>query len=477
MGPVPTLAVAFGLLGVAVVGFAGWERPVGPTSMEVALPPLRPAGQGLTGEEAAAALAPFAADPTGDGTDPSDRLRCRPRGCERWWSPGTVMPVAPAVLDDLLVVAFRDGLAAIDPASGERRWEVPIGELQPDQDTGWELRTSELTLRADSEDLVVWSPRGYLQLRGADGTPRWSITLPDTRRMWAAELTDEVVIVSRTVYRRTGPTEEVTGFDRRSGTARWRQRVRWTYATGPAGALVRTADDRAASLDPRSGQVAFHLDVDAPRWVAPLGAFIVARVGLHEVALLDPSDGQVVREVPDVAGVADLHDPTGAIALLLTTQDGDGTSDAGTSDAGTSDAGTSDTASARVLAVDGDGSERWVHELGCCARMVSSPPGTVAVQVDGDEPPSLLAAEDGAVLDRPLSARPHELRWVSREVLVAPGARTSTLLDRDGARIALDGGRARVLHADPLIVASRDGLLALDRSAAVPLRRPRVGPG
>jgi hypothetical protein len=278
--------------------------------------------------------------------------------------------------------------------------------------------------------------------------------------MWAAQPAGDVVIVSRAANSSAGPIEEVTGYDRRLGTARWRQRVRWTYATGAAGALVRTADDRVASLDPRTGQVAFHLTVDSPRWVAPVGALLVARVGIHEAILLDPSTGEVVREVRDVTGVADLQDPSGAIALLLAGRDD-----------------STDAEPARVLAVDADGSDRWVHEVGCCARLVSSPPGTVAVRIDGSEPPVLLAAEDGAVLDRPLSARPHELRWVSSEVLVAPGAATSTLLDRDGARIALDGRRPRVLHADPLIVASRDGLLALDRSAAVPLRRPRVGPG
>jgi hypothetical protein len=459
---VPTLVVTLGLLGLAIVGLAGWERPVGPAGTEVELPPLQPEGQGLTGEEAAAALAPFAASSvTSDRADRSDRLRCRPRGCERWWTPGTVVPVAPAVLDDLLVVAFEDGLAAIDPASGDRRWGVPIGELQPDPGTGWELRTAELTLSADTEGLVVWSPRGYLQLRDADGTARWSITLPDTRRVWAAEPAGEVVVVSRAANSSAGPIEVVTGYDRRHGTARWRQRVRWTYATGAAGAVVRTTDDRVASLDPRTGQVAFHLAVDSPRWVAPVGAFLVARVGIHEAVLLDPSTGEVVRAVRDVAGVADLHDPSGAIALLLAGRD-DGTSEAGP---------------ARVLAVAPDGSDRWEHEVGCCARLVSSPPGAVAVRIDGGEPPMLLAAEDGAVLDRPLSARADELRWVSSEVLVAPGAGTSTLLDRNGARIALDGRRPRVLHADPLIVASRDGLLALDRSAAVPLRRPRVGPG
>jgi hypothetical protein len=459
---VPTLVITLGLVGLAVVGLAGLERPQGPAGAEVELPPVRPEGRGLTGEEAAAALAPFDGIAAGsDDARVADRLRCRPRGCEQWWTPGTVVPVAPAVVDDLLVVAFEDGLAAIDPASGERRWGAPIGELQPEPGTGWELRTAELTLTADAEDVAVWSPRGFLQLRGADGTARWSVTLPDTRRVWAVEPAGDVVLVTRAANSAAGPIEVVTAYDRRHGTARWRQRVRWTYATGPEGALVRTTDDRVASLDPRSGQVAFHLAVDSPRWVAPVGAFLVARTGIHEAVLLDASTGEVVRTVRDVAGVTDLHDPAGAIALLVTGRD-DGTPEAGP---------------ARVVAVDADGSERWTHELGCCATMVSSPPGTVAVRTDGSQPPVLLAAEDGEVLDRPLSARPQDLRWVSSEVLVAPGDGTSTLLDRDGARIALDGRRPRVLHTDPLIVASRDGLLALDRSVAVPLRRPRVGPG
>jgi hypothetical protein len=416
------------------------DRPL-VQAAEVELRSLQPGGRGLTGEEAAIALAPF----------DEDRLRCRPLGCERWWAGGTVAPVSPVLLADLLVVAFDHGLAALDTSTGSRRWEVPLTSLEPAPETGWNLRAAELILDADGDDLLVWAPRGFVQLREADGTDRWSVTLPETRRLWAAELADDVVLVAGAANSADGPVEVVTAYDRRHGTLRWRQRVQWVYETGPDGALVRADDDRVVLLDPATGGAAFALEVEDPRWVSAVGAFFVARADGRSTVLLDRDTGTSVRALQDVADLVELDEATGGLALLVGGRYDDPDAPR----------------PARVEAIGRDGTTRWERPVGCCATLGSSPPGTVVVRVGGD-PPLVLAGDDGSELTPPPWHPTDELRWLSDAVLFAPGARTSLVLDRDGARIALEGDRPRIVNLEPLIVASRDGLLGIDRSAAAP---------
>jgi hypothetical protein len=434
-------AAAFGLL-VAVAAALLVTHGLGAPSAQgerVELPLVVPEGRGLTGEEAAEALEPFA----------SERLRCRPLGCERWWVARTVESVSTAELAGALVVAFHDGVAAIDPETGDERWTAPLASLQPDPRTGWRIRTSELVLSAGDDDLLLWAPRGFLQLRDADGRQRWSVAVPETRRLWSAELAQDVVVVASAEDREDGAIEVVTAYDRDHGTIRWRERVRWTYDVDVDGALVRTLEDRVSSLDPATGAVAYELETTDPRWVTSRGAFFVARVDGNDTVLLDRTTGEVVRTIEDVLGVADLEDGAGGIALLLS---------------GRSEGATRQPV--QVMAVGDDGSTRWTHDVGCCARLVRSPPGTVAARVVGDEPPLVLAAEDGSLLEPPPWEPVDGLRWLSDEVLFAPGPATSLLVDREGRRLAVDGARPRVVSLDPLVVASRDGLLGIHRSVA-----------
>jgi hypothetical protein len=405
----------------------------------VHLPQVVPEGRGLSGEQAASALEPFSAD----------RLRCRPLGCERWWLAGKVEPVTPAELDGDLIVAFDDAVAAIDTDAGAESWKAPLASLQPDPRTGWRIRTAELVLAAGEDDLLMWAPRGFVQVRGADGREHWSVTLPDTRRLWSAEFAQDVVLVASAEDGGDGTIEVVTAYDRQQGAVRWRERVQWTYATGADGALVRTLDDRVASLHPATGQVTFELGIADPRWVTTHGAFFVARGHGKDTVLLDLTTGTVVRTFEDVLGVTDLQDGEGGIALLLS--------------------GRSEGAArspVQVMAVGSDGTTRWARDVGCCARLVPSAPGTVAARVAGDEPSIVLAAEDGSLLTPPPWRPVEALRWLSDEVLFASGRTTAMLVDRQGRRLAFDGTRPRVLSLEPLVVASRDGLLGVHRSVA-----------
>jgi hypothetical protein len=291
-------------------------------------------------------------------------------------------------------------------------------------------------------------------VRDREGGERWSVTLPETRRLWEVELTADTVVVASSANSANRPIEVVTGFDRQHGTVRWRQRVRWTYGAGADGPLVRTADGRVARLDPATGRPAFHLDVDEPRWVSTAGAFFVARVEDRTVVLLDRATGEVVRKVENATNVADLREPAGGIALLVAGRHAD-----------------EDDVPTQVIAVDRDGSTRWERAVGCCPTLVSSPAQTVAVRKLGGEPPLVLAADDGATLDVP-PAGTGELRWLSDDLLVTTRSDPPVLVGRDGSRIALDGARARVVSVDPLVVASPDGLLGIDRSAAARAARP-----
>jgi hypothetical protein len=393
-------------------------------------------------------------EPTGgDGLG----VACRPAGCERWRHAGTLARVSPATHQGALVVVFDDRLAALDPATGEERWVAPLEDVQPDPGTGWQLRSDEFQLQADGEDLLVWTSRGFLQLRGPDGAERWSVTLPETRRLWATELAWDTVLVAGSANSASGAIEVVTAFDRRHGTVRWRQRVRWSYDADRDGVLVRDRQDRVALLDPATGHTAFHLEVEDPRWVSIAGGFFVVRGEGPDTVLLDRSTGTPVRRVADVAGSTSLGGEDRGVALLI--------------------AGRGETQPARVEVIGDDGERRWEHPVGCCAGLVDAPAGTVGVRVGGDGPPLLLAADDGAVLSPPEGVAPGGLRWLSGDLLLAAGEGTSVLLGRDGSRIALDGHRPRIISLDPLVAGTRRGLLALDRTAAAPAaadRRPQV---
>jgi hypothetical protein len=416
---------------------------------EVELPATAPEGRGLTGEEAAAALAPFA----------PDRLHCRPVGCERWWAQGVVAQASPARAGSDLVVVIDDRLAALDPRTGDERWAVALTQVRPAAETGWELRPEELLVSGDADGVVTWAARGFVQVRAADGTEQWTLTLPETRRLWSVDLTDERLLVTGATNSASGPVELVSAFDRRTGTIRWRQRVRWVYASGPQGTLVRTKDDRVVQLDPSSGREAFALDVEDPRWVRAIGGFYVARPDARSVLLFDPGSGALVRPVDDVVAVADLQDGTGGIALLVSGRHGD-----------------DEPRPSRVVALGAGGQVRWERALGCCPRLTAGPPGTVAVGMAGGGPPLVLAAEDGTELTPPAWDPASELEWLDRDLLVVTGSQAALVLDRDGSRIVLDGDRPRVLHVDPLVVAASDGLLGVERRAAAPTADGRQSP-
>jgi hypothetical protein len=430
----------------ATGSLAEWRPP----AHEVELPGTVPEGRGLTGEEAAAAVAPFG----------PDRLHCRPVGCERWWAEGAVAQASPARSGSDLVVVIDDRLATIDLRTGAERWAVPLSQVRPAAEAGWALRPEELELTADADGVAAWVPRGFVQVRAADGAERWSVTLPDTRRLWSVDLTDERLLVTGAMNSAAGPVELVSAYDRRHGTVRWRQRVRWVYASGPEGTLVRSKDDRVVQLDPASGREAFALDVDEPRWVRAVGAFYVARADARTVLLFDPGSGALVRAVEDVAAVADLQDGAGGITLLVSGRYEDD----------------EPTRPAHLMTLGADGQLRWERTVGCCPRLTAAPAGTVAVRLAGNGPPTVFAAEDGTELAPPAWDPARELEWLDRDLFFASGPQASMVLDRDGSRIVLDGDRPRVLNVEPLVVAASDGLLGVERSAAAAPPTEEGGP-
>jgi hypothetical protein len=419
----------------------GSDGTAASTDGDVTVDTRIPVGRGLAGQEAAAALSPFGEEPA----------RCRPLGCERWWLAGEVHPVTPARLDGRLVLAMGDGVRVVDPETGTTRWTAPMSSLRPDPRTGWRLRPAELVLDASETALVIWAPRGYLQVRDVHGTERWSLTLPNTRRLWGVEATDEVVLVASATDTGAGPVEVVTAYDAGYGTVRWRQRVRWTYGLGPEGALVRDRDDRVTMLGIGSGSASYHLDVDDPRWVVHRGAFLVARVGARQVVVFDRRTGDRQRVLDDVAQVVDVG-TDGTIALSLS---------------GWRE-GTEGDQPARIVAIGPDGQDRWEHEVGCCARFAGAPPGLVAVRIDGSAPPRVLDGADGTVLAPLPGGTAGEPEWLDEDLVTAADARSATLVDRSGARLVLDGDRPRVLPGEPLVATFRDGLLGLDPGAAAP---------
>jgi hypothetical protein len=201
-----------------------------------------PTGRGLTGAEAAQALAPFA----------DSGLQCLPTGCERWALEADVADVAPAAVGSLVVVVLDDGIVGLHPATGELAWNADLETVQAPAGTQPQHRARELLLDTRDDGVLIWSRRGLLQVRAADGTERWTKLERREQRVWTAALADRVVLTTGPV-RGAGATQHVTAYDRDDGRLRWSEEV--TNVDHFAADLLAVRDDagRPLRLDPATG--------------------------------------------------------------------------------------------------------------------------------------------------------------------------------------------------------------------------------
>jgi outer membrane protein assembly factor BamB len=435
---VSLLAVAVsGLVGVGV-RFAGAlaDRPVA----SVELPPAStsPLQRGLTGDEAAAALAPF---------DP-DRLRCEPAGCERWRLdvPGGIDGAAR--LGELLVLQLDQQLVAIDTASGERRWSAPLdapGGEAPARPGQREPRM----MAADDGHLALARSAGDLRVIDRAGRHRWSVPAPAPAWIWEVRLVGDVVVTVGPPPSPADGSTAVHAFDVEDGSPRWTRFVQGL--THHDELFAHLGDDVLARLDPGTGEVVERYT--GATALTPLGHGLVLLT--DEVAqrswVVAAGDGDPRATFE---GLLETHLDTADHVYALLVPDGRGPD-------------------RELVAIAADGTPRWQRtiDLGdsCCPTLALTDDGALYVRRSSGAG-QVLDAETGA--DRPHrdpAPVPAGDWWTGNVAITYGEVGRMTLASATGS-VQVLGEDAWLVLDDPVVFASREALLGVD---PIP---PPVGP-
>lgn len=174
-------------------------------------------------------------------------------GSTLWWAGLATPPVPPpVVVDDLVIVATRDGVVhGLDVRTGTTRWECRL--------------TISPTTVVPHGDLVIVAARDALTAVRAQGEVAWAVRPHGG--------VDDVVAAGPVVAVRTG-AGAVVGLDPRSGSTRWwlRQAAPWDVTPVLAGGWLwlpeRTAagdtDQQLVGVDPATGAASHALRLPAP---------------------------------------------------------------------------------------------------------------------------------------------------------------------------------------------------------------------
>lgn len=204
---------------------------------------------------------------------------------ERWHAEaGIPVRKTPTVADGRLFVGGLDEMLALDAATGERVWSVPL-----------ERRSRFNEAAAAVRDGTVYVPfsETLYAFDASDGTERWSRTLADEQR--------PPTVVDDTVYALAGDGGTLHALDREDGTERWRRSVGQFASGAPAvgdGTVVAPGwsreaarDESAESGEETSGRsetaalVALDADDGAERWRYDLTVTGEREVRFESVAL------------------------------------------------------------------------------------------------------------------------------------------------------------------------------------------------
>jgi outer membrane protein assembly factor BamB len=370
-----------------------------------------PSSPGVSDEEARAALAPF---------DP-DRLRCEPAGCERWRFDAPHGGLSFAPFGELLAVHLDGRLHGIDPATGERRWAVPLSAPGTRGPAPRGVR-EQVLLAADDEHVAIARGGGELRLVDTHGRHRWIVTVPEGARIWQAQPAGEVVLTAGPVWRGSPPQpgDLLHAFDVTDGSLRWTRAV--DGLAGPLQDLVVHDDEHGlVRLDPLTGEVQLRLGGNG--WAQRFGA----------VYLVGSADDRAYPRLLDVATATNTIELSGHPTAHLTHGGWLYLATSGVN--GAEPAADASVPGIEVLAVDDRGELRWRRtlelpwpagpgdlapwNLASVQLAVVDDHGGLSVHLDGDERPRVLDLEDGT--DRPDLTAPRlpDDAWWSGAVAVA----------------------------------------------------------
>lgn len=250
--------------------------------------------------------------------------------------------VAPLLLDDVVVAATENGLAAFDRADGRARWSADIGDRSNTPVLGdagtlvtttWDGRIVGVDVTSGARrwehpvpDTVFGPPTaatgvavaswsgGTVAVDAASGKPRWRVDLPAGGTSSPAVAGDLVVVVAGDAA--------AHGFDIASGQRRWRVDVgaegseEVPPAAGPGGVVVADRLGGLAVLAAATGKLMWRADGEG---AAVRGGPAVVTRENGAVVALPVDDGRVL-----LAGRSrrEVIDPEGRVSGVAATADG-----------------------------------------------------------------------------------------------------------------------------------------------------------
>ncbi len=448
----------------AAAGVGTGGTPDGPDP-EVALP----APQELT---LGGQLSPEQQDAL-DRFDP-DRLRCEPRGCERWHL---------QVDQEVDLVAANDGWVAVldGPTVRVRPVDDADGgddERIVDHDVGWLQARSidgepagppgRIGVTGDGTALLLWPD--LLAAIDREGRERLSIPSSDSDAWYLDARGDHVVVIGDLP---PGAAPEgtdrlrISGIDLATGQTRWQRDDIVPRDFIDAGLAGTSAEGSVVLLDTRDGST---------RWTRQTGPDSTVQVttgpwvidggtdGRDGAALLDTRTGEEVATRPE----SSLLTPIQRLAGLWVATWVDDRTRGGRGPRAT------------LVALDDAGEERWQVPLNsllrgaCCPAAIPWRDGTIAVFVPGtpDGRWYVIDAGSGARRDLPAEDAPQLPGGPNLGRVYVPADAPGRLIQRSFGRVAIltaDGASSlvsdddiEVVSTDPLIVHQGRHLLRVD---------------
>jgi len=387
-------------------------------------------------------------------------------------------------------------LTRLDASDGSVEWRRSL----PDRG-GVDAAGHPVVFPLDHDLILLASGRrGEVEFRWTgDGKLLWQTQL-DASFISSAQRVGGVVVIaggSPTGKRTDGPAASsfVTGIDRETREVLWRREVDAVVGEVGSPTIVRDRGGRLVALEAATGTDRWSIGVDSAATILP-GVRTLVVAGSRSIEAIARRTGRRLHTIERPAGVDGRVERYGD---LLTIRAKTGTDPSSRTraellvvDVIRPDApverfsgaggvvplddglviGTQQGAALALHGLDARGRERWTREIeladpACCWRIAPSAIIDALVVVPPrphHEPIRVLSTVDGATrssfrLSAELRDSP-DLRWIGPVAMTFDGQRT--ILAGPGGEVQIPGRAAVVSTQDPLLLATPDGLLAVD---------------
>lgn len=346
-----------------------------------------------------------------------DRLRCEPRGCERWRY--DLADVADLDVGGDFTAVVDTGHVVTVHGGGRIAWSREVIDIVGNNG-------STAVLHASGTDVVV-AGRGAVARVDMLGRVLWRTHLLPIVDAVEIDVLDGIVLVQATGW--DSASNVLFGIDREDGRIRWEQEVVNVHDAGGDTVLVATQEQDLAVLDVTSGEPRWAIESYPGRAPTVFGDWITISDSFgHQ--LHDVEDGELVSWLNGVI-----------LAGPLEVSDGGWVTIVGISDRDRANwTPQRRIAAARVIGLDADGTVRWSRNFDaagsprCCTRLFLASEDLLTVVTEGER--LELEPISGEVRSAALDDG-DEVTWITD----GGAAVTST---RAGARIE-EGGRSMTI--------------------------------